>query len=233
MREDRRFVIGDIHGCFRTFKYLVEEDLHLKSNDTLFLLGDTIDRGTGSKAVIDYIRELSGNINVRPIIGNHEYMMLGSLKEEDFFYRWTLNGCAQTLLSFGADRSMVNNRSSVFQIPKSYFEFIKTWPLYEETEDFLFVHAGLDIYSKDPLANVESMLWTRNEDISDEILKGRKLIHGHTPVSLFSIQERLRDPETKVINLDGGCVYKNYPGLGYLVALDLDLMELHFVRNME
>ncbi len=57
MREGRRFVIGDIHGCFRTFKYLVEEDLHLKSNDTLFLLGDTIDRGTGSKAVIDYIRE--------------------------------------------------------------------------------------------------------------------------------------------------------------------------------
>jgi serine/threonine protein phosphatase 1 len=128
---------------------------------------------------------------------------------------------------------MVNNRSSVFQIPKSYFEFIKTWPLYEETEDFLFVHAGLDIYSKDPLANVESMLWTRNEDISDEILKGRKLIHGHTPVSLFSIQERLRDPETKVINLDGGCVYKNYPGLGYLVALDLDQMVLHSTRNMD
>jgi serine/threonine protein phosphatase 1 len=233
MREDRRFVIGDIHGCFRTFKYLVEEDLHLKSNDTLFLLGDTIDRGTGSKAVIDYIRELSGNINVRPIIGNHEYMMLRSLEDEDFFYRWTLNGCAQTLLSFGVDRSIVNNRSSVYQIPESYFEFIKTWPMYEETDDFLFVHAGLDVYSKDPLTDVETMLWTRNEDFPKEILKDRKLIHGHTPVPLSVIGDRLLNPDTKVIDLDGGCVYKNYPGLGYLVALDLDLMELHFVRNME
>ncbi len=160
-------------------------------------------------------------------------MMLRSLEDEDYFYRWTLNGCAQTLLSFGVDKSIVNNRSSVYHIPESYFEFIKTWPMYEETDDFLFVHAGLDVYSKDPLTDVETMLWTRDENVPGDILKDRKLIHGHTPVPLSMIQDRLLNPETKVIDLDGGCVYKSYPGLGYLVALDLDQMKLHSARNME
>ena len=146
---------------------------------------------------------------------------------------WALNGCGQTLLNFGVDISMVNDWNSVFQIPKSYFEFIKTWPLYEETDGFLFVYAGLNAFSKEPLADVESILWTRDENVPGDILKDRKLIHGHTPVPLSSIQERLRNPETKVINLDGGCVYKNYPGLGSLVALDLDHMVLHSVRNIE
>jgi serine/threonine protein phosphatase 1 len=233
MSESRRFVIGDIHGCFLTFKYLVEEKLHLKPNDTLFLLGDTIDRGAGSKQVIDYIRKLSVTMNVRPVIGNHEFMMLQSLENEYSFITWTLNGCAQTLLSFGVDRSMVLEPGSVFQIPEFYIEYIKTWPLYEETNDFFFVHAGLNGYIKDPLTDVESMLWTRDEDVPVNILKDRTLIHGHTPIPLSSIRKRLQNPKSKVFNLDGGCVYKNYPWLGHLVALDLDKMVLYSVRNKD
>ena len=172
-------------------------------------------------------------MSVKPVIGNHEFMMLQSLEDEYSFITWTLNGCAQTLLSFGVDTSLVNDPGTVFQIPKPYIEFIKTWPFYEETEDFFFVHAGLDAYSNDPLTDVESMLWTRDEEVPVNILRNRKLIHGHTPIPLSSIRERLRNPSSKVINLDGGCVYNNYPGLGHLVALDLDKMVLHSVRNRD
>ena len=233
MAERRRFVIGDIHGCIRTFQYLVEEVLHLGPTDILFLLGDTIDRGPGSKAVIDYIMELSVSSTVKPVMGNHEFMMLRSLEDEDFFRMWILNGCAQTLISFGVDPSRVNNRDSVFQIPSAYFDFFRGWPLYEETDDFFFVHAGLDAFSKDPLSDVQTLLWTRNEDAPRDILKGRKLIHGHTPVALSLIHDRFRDPGAKVLNLDGGCVYNKYPDLGILVALDLDQMKLHSVRNRD
>ena len=233
MAEYRRFVIGDIHGCIQTFRYLVEEVLQLGPADTLFLLGDTIDRGPGSKAVIDYIMELSVSLTVRPVMGNHEFMMLRSLEDEDFFRRWIQNGCAETLISFGVDPSRINERDSVYQIPRAYFGFFRDWPLYEETDDFLFVHAGLDAFSKDPLGDLQSLLWTRKEDTPEDILKGRKLIHGHTPVALSQIQERLRDPEAKVLNLDGGCVYNKYRGLGNLVALDLDQMKLHSVKNRD
>jgi len=233
MAECRRFVIGDIHGCIRTFKFLVEEVLRPGRADILFLLGDTIDRGPGSKAVIDYILEISGSLTVRPVMGNHEFMMLRSLEDEDFFLRWILNGCAQTLISFGIDPSRVHDRNSVSLIPPAYFDFIRKWPLYEETEDSLFVHAGIDACSKDPLHDAGTLLWTRNEDAPEDILKGRKLIHGHTPVPLSIIRERLLDPEARVLNLDGGCVYKNYPGLGHLVALDLNRKKLYPVRNRE
>jgi len=233
MAERRRFVIGDIHGCIQTFRYLVEEVLHLGPTDTLFLLGDTIDRGPGSKAVIDYLMELSVSLTVRPVMGNHEFMMLRSLEDEDFFRRWILNGCAETLISFGVDPSRVNDRGCVSLIPGAYFDFFREWPLYEETDDFLFVHAGLDAFNKDPLGDLQSLLWTRNEDAPQDILKGRKLIHGHTPVALSIIRDRLKDPGTKVLNLDGGCVYNKYPGLGILVALDLDQMKLHSVKNRD
>jgi len=233
MAESRRFVIGDIHGCIRTFQYLVEEILHLEPADTLFLLGDTIDRGPGSKAVIDYIIELSDFLTLRPVMGNHELMMLRSLEDEDFFRRWILNGCAQTLISFGVDPSGVQDRDSVFQIPHVYFDFFRKWPLYEETDDFVFVHAGLVAFSKNPFGDVQSLLWSRVEDAPQEILKGRMLIHGHTPVPLSRIRERLQDPEARVLNLDGGCVYNRYPGLGNLVALDLDQMKLHSSGNRD
>jgi serine/threonine protein phosphatase 1 len=233
MHKGRRFVIGDIHGCFRTFKYLVEEELHLTSSDSLFLLGDLIDRGPGSKAVIDYVRELSNDMVVRPVLGNHEFMMLQSLDDEDYFRLWTSNGCAMTLLSFGVAMSQVDNWKSVSIIPEDYMDFIRKWPLYEKTDDFLFVHAGVDASGKDPLGDAETVLWTRNEEVPLDFLQGRKLIHGHTPVPLSLIQERLKNPETKIFNLDGGCVYATFPGLGFLVALDLDQMILHSVRNME
>ena len=145
-------MIGDIHGCFRTFKYLVEEELHLTSFDSLFLLGDLIDRGPRSKAVIDYVRELSDDMVVRPVLGNHEFMMLQSLDDEDYFRLWTLNGCVKTLLSFGVALSQVHNRNSVSIIPEDYMDFIKTWPLYEKTDDFLFVHAGVDASGEHPSA---------------------------------------------------------------------------------
>jgi serine/threonine protein phosphatase 1 len=233
MPEHRRFVVGDIHGCIRTFTYLIERILRLERGDTLFLIGDVIDRGPASREVLDYIINLSSEITVRPTLGNHEYLMLKALENDYNFGMWTLNGSAQTLLSFGIDRSKVNDWNSVSLIPSAYIDLLKSWPLYEETEDFLFIHAGLDEFSKDPLEDIDTLLWTRNENASDLILKGRKLIHGHTPAPLSSILRRFKDPEAQVFNIDGGCVYKMRPGLGYLLGLDLDNWKLHSIRNRD
>jgi serine/threonine protein phosphatase 1 len=233
MPEARRFVIGDIHGCIRTFQYLVEEVIHLGPSDTLFLLGDTIDRGPGSKAVIDYIMNLSVSSTVRPVMGNHEFMMIRSLEDGNFFQQWFLNGCAQTLISFGVDRERVHDRESVRLIPDKYFDFFRNWPMYEETDDFFIVHAGLNGYASDPLRDVQTLLLTRNEDAPDQILHGRTLIHGHTPVPLSIIHDRIGDPGVKVLNLDGGCVYNHNSSLGNLVALDLDQVRLYSARNRE
>jgi serine/threonine protein phosphatase 1 len=235
MNKQRRFIIGDIHGCSKTFRKLITKNIHLNKEDTLYLLGDYIDRGPDSKGVIDFIMELQeNNYRVFPIMGNHEYLMLKSWDNPLYFELWNRNGSEQTLASFGIPPDKVRTYLYVNRVPKTYIGFIKMLPLYIETEDFFFVHAGISSENGDPLEDVESLLWTREEEHNDEILGSRILIHGHTPVPLEIIKSRVRERDrVKVINLDGGCVVKFRPDLGNLVGLDLDTFELHVERNCD
>lgn len=65
------------------------------------------------------------------------------------------------------------------------------------------------------------------------------MIHGHTPIDLCEVRELINSRfETGRINLDNGCVYKQYDlkaekDLGRLCALDLDKMKLIFKENID
>jgi serine/threonine protein phosphatase 1 len=39
----RLFAIGDIHGCFKSFQILIEQNIKLLYSDKVILLGDYID----------------------------------------------------------------------------------------------------------------------------------------------------------------------------------------------
>ena len=77
------------------------------------------------------------------------------------------------------------------------------------------------------------MIWIRNFIVDQKIVGNRKIVHGHTPTPANKIYQTTTNPNVQVINIDGGCVYKQVPGLGYLTALDLDSLELHVVQNQE
>jgi len=51
----KTFVVGDIHGCFKSLKELYS---NLDGWDRLIFLGDYIDRGPESKKVIDFLINL-------------------------------------------------------------------------------------------------------------------------------------------------------------------------------
>ena len=85
----KRYVISDIHGCYNTFKRLVEEVIGLTKSDWLFLLGDYIDRGPSSKDVLDYILDLKeSGYSLFPLRGNHEDDLLDYAKGELRFLLW-------------------------------------------------------------------------------------------------------------------------------------------------
>ena len=68
----RRFAVSDIHGCHKTFRNLLDR-LALTRDDELYLLGDFIDRGPGSKQVIDTVLALADDgYCVSSLMGNHE-----------------------------------------------------------------------------------------------------------------------------------------------------------------
>ena len=234
MGKRKRYVIGDIHGCIKSFRALVREKIKLQKEDTLFLLGDYIDRGPDSKGVIDFIIELQReSYTIKPIIGNHEYMLLKSLDDEEEFNQWRKNGSQQTLMSFGVSEEMAEQSWSIHSIPESYIQFLCGLKYYEKTEDFYFVHAGLGRGINDPTEDLETLLWSRKEQYSRTLLRNRILVHGHTPVPLITIQDRLMDGDANILNLDGGCVYPHLQGFGYLVCLDMDTFQLFYQKNVE
>ncbi len=206
----RLFFIGDIHGCSETFRKLVKERIGIRKDDTLCCLGDYVDRGPDSKGVVDFIMELrEGGYRIYTLRGNHEQMLLDS-EEGGFQYDlWMQNGGYQSLESFGID--------TVQELSPLYKDFFNATEFYIETDDFIAVHAGLNFETRNPLHDIEAMLWIRDFWVDGSYLKNKVLIHAHTPISgdMLILQEL-----AGAVNLDGGCVYKHIPGLGSLFALD-------------
>ena len=218
----RIFAIGDIHGCKRTFQKLLEE-INIRKSDTIFCIGDYIDRGPDSKGVIDLILDLrKRGFRVSTLRGNHEQMMMESDAKRTDFMDWYINGGDTTLESFGV--------ASFHDFALEYKDFFKRTRYYFESGPFIFVHAGLNFGPEDLFEDRDAMLWMRNITIDKKKLGDRIIIHGHTPRPLEEIVNPERDD---VYNLDAGCVYKDRPGHGYLVALNVTDGEWIAIKNCE
>jgi serine/threonine protein phosphatase 1 len=225
----RLFAISDIHGCLKTFEALLNQ-IGLNKDDQLYLLGDYIDRGPNSKGVLDKIIALQAEgYQVRCLRGNHEQMMLSARSDMNMYRAWKMNGGDTCMSSFGAE--------SLYDIPKPYFDFMTDCFHHFQKEDFLFVHAGLNLNSPAPLSDKKSLLWIRKWEEKGDLskLRGQKVIHGHTPQRRIDIElrfEAFAAGEHPVLNIDCGCAY---PKADYhqLCAVDLINMKLFFQKNIE
>lgn len=229
----RTFAISDIHGCYQTFESLLQK-IGLEKNDTLFLLGDYIDRGPGSKEVLDLILKLKEEqYNVQCILGNHEVMMLYALnhphsQEAQSWELW--NGGEDTLKSFSA--------KSVSDIDLRYLDFIRSMSYYIEKDQFIFVHAGLNFRIPDPFADKDKMVWAfeNKPEQNLEWLGDRIVVHGHRIRTREQIKNNLKKlrklKKFPVLGIDNGCVYQksNY---NHLCAIELSSMELNFHKNID
>ena len=104
------YAMSDLHGCY--YKYIkMLEKINFSNNDTLYILGDVVDRGPdGIKILQDVI---NNRIKVSILRGNHEDMASRVLKvltyssdmyEDDNFpeiYRnWIVDGGTPTFEAF-------------------------------------------------------------------------------------------------------------------------------------
>ncbi|MFC2118241.1 metallophosphoesterase family protein [Bacteroidota bacterium] len=209
----RLFAIGDIHGCYKKFHALIEENIQIKNSDKIILLGDYIDRGSQSKEVVDYIIDLQNKgFNIVPLIGNHEAMLLDAYNNNEFLSRWIQNGGSETLKSFGI--------GSVKGFETKYLEFFKGLNHYVAIEEFLFVHAGFNDNLNNPFEDRYHMIWVCREKYKHPFLKDKTIIHGHSPISESFCNENLQ-AKNQVINIDTGCVYAEKVNYGKLTAIEL------------
>lgn len=219
----RRFVIPDIHGCALTLRLLLHERLRISREDTIYLLGDLIDRGPRSKEVLDEVRQLKRDgFTVLSVRGNHEEMLLSARSDPAGLLLWGSYGGTATLASFRA--------TDASAIPYPYVNLCASLPHYLLLPDFVLVHAGLNLDRADPFSDTDAMLWIRTFTVDRGRLGGRRVICGHTPVPLDAVRASLA---TDRIMLDNGCVYGHQGGLGNLTALDLDTFSLMTQKNID
>lgn len=221
---NKTYIIGDIHGCFKSFNHLLFNVIKIKKDDTVFLLGDYIDRGQYSKEVLDLIMDMiNKQWNFFPLIGNHELMLLKCFDDDFYLSQWMKNHGITTLNSFGI--------RDVNQMDIKYIDFIKSLKYYYILENYVLVHGGLNFGKDDPFTDLHSMVWFRNKYIDLTKTNNKKLIVGHTPVPIAVVKDSLNK---SVVLLDGGCVYnKVSEDLGNLVALELNSMKLYIQKNIE
>ncbi|MGB3545504.1 MAG: metallophosphoesterase family protein [Saprospiraceae bacterium] len=218
-----RYAITDIHGCVRTF-YTLLAKIDFTKEDELFLLGDYIDRGPKSRAVVDRIMQLQEDgYRVQCLRGNHEAILLETIDG-----RYHIQPYQKPLLSdFGVSR--------ITQLPRRYYEWFSALPYYILLPDYILVHAGLNFQWEDPLKDKESLLYLRDWDqhLDRDWLAGRTVLHGHTPVPADEIKKKVKDLEWHpVLGLDAGCSHTT-PGMGELCAFNMDTREVTFVEMMD
>ena len=80
--RDKHIIFGDIHGCIEEFEQLLKK-IDLKKSDKLYFIGDLIDKGPDSIAVVKKVFQLSLIHSVVLILGNHEEKFLRFIKNSE------------------------------------------------------------------------------------------------------------------------------------------------------
>lgn len=231
------YCASDIHGDYTRFKKLLEK-INLIDSDTLFVLGDVIDRG---QQPIEILQDMMYSSNVIPILGNHEYVALQTLHlltteitkesiallDEEFMQgmlEW-LNIGGQTTID-GFKKLSKDEQIDVL-------DYLSEFSLYEEVivngQDYILVHAGLSNFSLDRKMEdyqLYEFIFAKAEYYLT-YFKDKILVTGHTPTRFIED------------NKGQDCIYKcnNHIaidcGVGYggqLGAICLDTGEEFYVE---
>ncbi|OQX62666.1 MAG: metallophosphatase [Desulfococcus sp. 4484_241] len=187
------FAIGDIHGCYKKLRSLMDRIPVDYNNDTLVFLGDYIDRGEQSYEVVDYLAALKkSHPEIVFLKGNHEELFFNYLSGEDEV-SFLFNGGEQTLRGYISEKGDIS-------IPKEHLDFFNSLQLYYETDDYIFVHAGLKDGVPLEEQKPEDLLWIRKSFIDSDYDFGKLVIFGHTPYPEVVIKDNK-------IGIDTGAVY--------------------------
>lgn len=122
-KKVRTLLVGDIHGCFREFKELLEKVSYDSSSDRLISLGDLVHKGPKSWKVLKFF--FDNQLEV--IMGNHDWHFLSFLKGNKKAYP-------------DAERILEKCNIDIDEL----ISWMESFPFYIEEEEFLAVHAGLN-----------------------------------------------------------------------------------------
>lgn len=202
MSERIYYAIGDIHGEYERLRDLHDAiDAHWKAEGgkrraTVLHLGDYVDRGPDSAAVVEYLMFLQNKPDLHPeidivcLLGNHERLMIDALDAQDHakLINWLMNGGEATVESY-RKRASSGVGSITELIPRAHVDWMKSLPtkIVDRDAGLVFVHAGVQPNTF-PKCDEEVLIWTRSPKFFNDRrwpanpeLDGLTVVHGHTP----------------------------------------------------
>lgn len=224
------YIVGDIHGrldLLLDVQACIDRDRRQFATDevTEIYLGDYIDRGPDSAAVVSRLIERGSEVHARFLRGNHEQLLLDFIHGGDCLREWRAVGGAATLLSYGIMPDLLTREVSVGvvrhafaeKMPKEHRDFYLQSGSYIRVGSYLAVHAGLRPGVKLERQRARDLLSIRSDFLDHSGDFGCIVVHGHTPVP---------EPDLRCnrINIDTGafatnkltCLRINAEGVGIL-----------------
>ncbi len=191
------YVISDIHGEYDMFMELLEK-IGLRDEDTLYILGDVLDRGPHPIKTVQKLMEMP---NAVCLVGNHEQMAIECFSNylmqfvtEEFISSMNeemIHGLSSWLVN-GGDTTIKEFRKLDMDEKQDVIDFIKDFELYEELlingKEYLLVHSGLGNFSPEKEIEDYSLLelvWER-ADYDIQYFPDKFVVTGHTPTQEIS-----------------------------------------------
>ena len=169
-----RYVVSDVHGNYELLVKLLKK-INFSKNDTLFVLGDVIDKGKDVQKLLNLLfGELRDNSVV--LAGNHEYELIKRVTD--------------LIVKDASDEEIVNESKKFLGVEKLSIQDvddIMNMPYFHEEDDFVLIHAGVPFDIKGnmiPLeqAPIEDLVYDRRFKRESFLPPNTKcVIFGHTP----------------------------------------------------
>lgn len=166
----RYIAITDIHGELEKLENVLSK-IETRPDDIFVFMGDYIDRGPDSKGVVEKIIEISESFKTICLIGSHEYALLHAEQDDYYNYLFWNYGGPATIKSYGGRFE---------NILQTHGEFFKSLKFYHLTDDYLFVHAGINPKYKLEDQHETDFVYIRSTFYNSKHNLPQKIIFGHT-----------------------------------------------------
>jgi len=217
----RRIVaVSDIHGNLPFFRALLDK-IALTPEDILVLVGDLLEKGQESLALLRYVMDLCRTHTVYPLCGNCDGLVYRFFRGDELdgrFFSFYLPQHPESTLrqlaregGFDQTDDLPRLRADLRSAYPEEWRFLSRMPTILETEHLVFVHGGVP--SLEHMDQLERWRCMKNDDFLGQGHSFDKwVIVGHWPVTLYhpDIQSAapILLPGRRIASIDGGCVLK-------------------------
>ena len=207
------YAMSDLHGCYDKYIKMLDK-ISFCDKDTLYILGDVVDRGDGG---IKILQDMSERENVIPIRGNHDYLAHRLLKMLSHpSIGCNTDECAETYRMWMYDGGAPTYNAFIKLTPaeqKKILAYMNSFLIYDETKTggnhFFLSHT---VPEKKRMRNFDMLMWQEfiigEPEYEKQYFSDKFIVTGHTPTGLIDKKRAGRIyQQNNHIAIDCGAVF--------------------------